>query len=76
MKLAGFLKLVRILKIEFKKLSVIEYSAEIVKSYVNEETVFEILEESRIYKFHELHLFCQSFLEVHAKYSKRKLLNI
>jgi hypothetical protein len=53
------------------KHSVIEYTAEIVKSYVNEETVFEILEESRIYKFHELHLFSQSFLEVHAKYSMK-----
>eukprot|EP01080_Neovahlkampfia_damariscottae_P010472 gene10472-2994_t len=69
MKLAGYLKLVLLNLFQYSnfKDSVIDYSNEIVKSYVNEQTVFEILEESRIYKFKELHLFCQTFLEVHAK---------
>lgn len=57
MKLAGYLGANRIK----------EYCGEIVKGYINYDTVFEIFEESKSYHFNELLLFCRTFIEVNAK---------
>lgn len=57
MKLAGHLGANRIK----------EYCGEIVKGYINYETVFEIFEESKSFDFQELLLFCRTFIEVNAK---------